>query len=133
MVINNFEMTHTQRSLIEEASHYYFSKVYDEEDILEDLKIVNFIKRFFNKLHDNKLINVQLLVNHEIILYNTFEKDWITNYQLKIIAPEHHTYFKTILLYLNLINLNDARFVNIPFSFDLDYLLQTKANKPSFI
>ena len=125
-------MTHNQKILVEEASKYYFSKVYDVEDVFEDLKIVNFIRRFFNKLHDNKLINVQLLVNHEVILYNTFDQNWITNYQLKTITNDHHTYLKTILLYLNIINLNDTRFLNVPFSFDLDYLLQTKANKPTF-
>lgn len=125
-------MTKNQQILAEEASKHYYLKVYDIEDVFEDLKIVNFIRRFFNKLYDNKLINVQLLVNHEIILYNIFEKDWITNYQLKAIVPEYHTYIKTILLYLDVIDINDVRFLNIPFSFDLDYLLQTKANKPRF-
>lgn len=120
-------MTPKQEALAREAALHYIPQLYDYEDIHEDLKVVNFIKRFFNKLHENKLINVQLLVNHEIILYNVFERNWITDYQLKIVLPAHHTYLKTILLYIGQIKLEDPRFVNIPFSFDLDYLLQTKA------
>ena len=68
-------------ALIEEAQAHYKPKIYDTDEIVEDLKVVNFIRRFFNKLHANKLINVQLLVNHEILLYNIFDAPWITRYQ----------------------------------------------------
>mgnify|MGYP003288858193 CR=1 FL=1 len=126
-------MTPKQQQFINEASSHYLQGIYDDEEIIEDLKIVNFIKRFFNKLHENKLINVQLLVNHEIIIYNVFDANWITNYQIKMVKPEHLTYLKTILLYLKKIELNDARFLNVPISYDLDYLLQTKSERPSYL
>lgn len=131
--INNFNMTPKQIAFVKEVEPYYLAKVYELEDIFEDLKTVNFIKRFFHKLHDNKLINVQLLVNHEIILYNTFNNTWITNHQLRVIPDEHKTYLKTILLYIHKIRLDDARFIDIPFSFDLDYLLQTKAKRADWM
>ena len=70
-------MTPKQKQFLNEAQNHYLQGIYDEDEIIEDLKIVNFIKRFFNKLHENKLINVQLLVNHEIIIYNVFEHAWI--------------------------------------------------------
>ena len=124
-------MTPRQQRFLEEAQTHYLQGIYDIEEIVEDLKIVNFVKRFFNKLHENKLINVQLLVNHEIIIYNVFDADWITNYQIKMVKPEHLTYLKTILLYLDKIKLSDPRFVEIPVSYDLDYLLQTKSERPS--
>ena len=126
-------MTPKQQHFLEEASSHYLTGIYDDEELLEDLKIVNFVKRFFNKLHENKLINIQLLVNHEIVLYNIFDASWITNYQIKMVKPEHLTYLKTILLYLKKIELNDARFVEIPVSYDLDYLLQTKSERPSYL
>lgn len=126
-------MNTKQARLLEEATDNYLMDIYDLDEIIENLRIVNFVKRFFTKLHDNKLINVQLLVNHEIILYNVFEANWITNYQLKIIPKEHQTYLKTILLYIGRISINDKRFIDIPFSFDLDYLLQTKSKKPSYL
>lgn len=126
-------MTPRQQQFLNEAQNHYLCGIYDEEEIIEDLKIVNFIKRFFNKLHENKLINVQLLVNHEIIIYNVFDEKWITNYQIKMVKPEHLTYLKTILLYLKKIELDDARFIDIPVSYDLDYLLQTKSERPSYI
>ena len=126
-------MTPKQQQFLNEASSHYQMGIYDDEELIEDLKIVNFIKRFFNKLHENKLINVQLLVNHEIILYNIFEKNWITNYQIKMVKPEHLTYLKTILLYLRKIELDDCRFLDVPVSYDLDYLLQTKTIRPSFL
>ena len=124
-------MTNKQQHFLEEAQYHYRPLVYDDEELIEDLKIINFVKRFFNKLHENKLINVQLLVNHEIIIYNVFDANWITNYQIKMVKPEHLTYLKTILLYLQKIKLNDQRFLNVPISFDLDYLLQTKSELPS--
>ena len=120
-------------ALIQEAQQHYIPKIYDIEEIVEDLKVVNFIRRFFNKLHSNKLINVQLLVNHEILLYNIFDADWITRYQLRVIPSEHHQYLKTVLLYIKQIDINDKRFVEIPVSFDLDYLLQTKSQRPSYL
>ena len=126
-------MTPKQQKFLEEAQNHYKMGIYDEEELVEDLKIVNFIKRFFNKLHENKLINVQLLVNHEIIIYNVFDASWITNYQIKMVKPEHLTYLKTILLYLKKIELNDTRFLNVPISYDLDYLLQTKSERPSYL
>lgn len=125
-------MTAKQQFLLEAASHYQMG-IYDDDELIEDLKIVNFIKRFFNKLHENKLINVQLLVNHEIIIYNVFEREWMTNYQIKMVKPEHLTYLKTILLYLKKIDLNDKRFLHVPVSYDLDYLLQTKSERPSYL
>lgn len=126
-------MNTKQARLLEEATDNYLMDIYDLDEVIENLRIVNFVKRFFTKLHDNKLINVQLLVNHEILLYNVFKQNWITNYQLKIIPREHQTYLKTILLYIGAININDKRFIDIPFSFDLDYLLQTKSKKPSYL
>ena len=126
-------MTPKQQQFLTEAKDHYLQKIYDEEEIIEDLKVVNFVKRFFNKLHENKLINVQLLVNHEIIIYNVFEEEWITNYQIKMVKPEHLTYLKTILLYLDKIDIDDPRFINVPVSYDLDYLLQTKSSRPSYL
>lgn len=120
-------------TLLQEAKAHYIPKIYDDDEVIEDLKVVNFIRRFFNKLHANKLINVQLLVNHEILLYNIFDANWITRYQLAVVAPEHHQYLKTVLLYIKQIELNDPRFANIPVSFDLDYLLQTKSERPSYL
>lgn len=126
-------MTPKQKQFLSEAQDHYLQGIYDEEEVIEDLKIVNFIKRFFNKLHENKLINVQLLVNHEIIIYNVFDHEWITNYQIKMVKKEHLTYLKTILLYLRKIEFNDKRFADVPVSYDLDYLLQTKSERPSFL
>lgn len=127
------QMTPKQRQFLEEASSHYQLGIYDDDELIEDLKIVNFVKRFFNKLHENKLINIQLLVNHEIVLYNIFDAGWITNYQIKMVKPEHLTYLKTILLYLKKIEIDDVRFVEIPVSYDLDYLLQTKSERPSYL
>lgn len=132
-IINKNDMNTKQARLLEEATDNYLMDIYDLDEIIENLRIVNFVKRFFTKLHDNKLINIQLLVNHEILLYNVFKANWITNYQLKIIPKEHQTYLKTILLYIGRIDINDKRFIDIPFSFDLDYLLQTKSKKPSYL
>ena len=50
-----------------------------------------------------------------------------------MVKPEHLTYLKTILLYLKKIDIDDVRFKDVQVSYDLDYLLQTKSERPGYI
>ena len=50
-----------------------------------------------------------------------------------MVKPEHLTYLKTILLYLKKIDIDDVRFKDVPVSYDLDYLLQTKSERPDYL
>lgn len=103
---------------------YYLMPYFDVSEIDETLEYVKFVKRFFIKLHKNKDINVNLLVNHLIMLFNCFDKYYIIKYFMLYVNEEHLTYLKTILLYLDKIKMNDPWFIDVPISYDFDYLLK---------
>lgn len=104
---------------------YYKLPLIDDNDIDESLEYVQFVKRFFIKLHKNKDINVNLLVNHLITLFNSFEEAYIIKYLILAVNPEHLIYLKTILLYLKKIDINHQWFEGVSISYDFDYLLNT--------
>lgn len=106
-------------------SKYYLMPYLNDEDIDESLEYVQFVKRFFIKLHKNKDINVNLLVNHLIMLFNCFHKDYIIKYLILAINPAHLIYLKTILLYMKKIDINHCWFKDVSISYDFDYLLRT--------
>ncbi len=106
-------------------SKYFLLQYLNDEDIDETLEYVQFVKRFFIKLHKNKDINVNLLVNHLIMLFNCFKDEYIIKYLILAINQEHLIYLKTILLYMNKIGINHPWFKDVPISYDFDYLLHT--------
>lgn len=103
---------------------YYLEPYGDTEEIDDTLEYVKYVKRFFIKLHKNKDINVNLLVNHLIILFNCFNQNYIIKYMIYYINPEHMMYLKTILLYMNKIKEDNPWFEGVPISYDFDYLLK---------
>lgn len=104
---------------------YYLQPLVDDEDIDEVLLYVKHVKRFFIKLNKNKDININLLVNHLILLFNCFQKEYIIKYLMLYVNDEHITYLKTILLYMHKIELNNKWFRDYPISYNFDYLLHT--------
>lgn len=102
---------------------YYLIPYADVNEIDETLEYVKFVKRFFIKLHKNKDINVNLLVNHLIMLFNCFNQYYIIKYMLLYVNEEHLTYLKTILLYLDKISVDNYWFKDVQISYDFDYLL----------
>lgn len=106
-------------------SKYFLLPYLNDDDINETLEYVQFIKRFFIKLHKNKDINVNLLVNHLIMLFNCFHKEYIIKYLILSVNNEHLIYLKTILLYMKKIDINHPWFKDISISYDFDYLLHT--------
>lgn len=104
---------------------YYLFPYIDDEDIDDTLLYVKHVKRFFIKLHKNKDINVNLLINHLKLLFNCFQKEYIIKYMIYYIEPEHIIYLKTILLYMHKIDINHKWFIEYPISYDFDYLLNS--------
>ena len=111
--------------LHEKRRDYYIYTYIDDDDIDEALLYAKFVKKFFIKLDKNKDININLLINHLILLFNCFDKKYIIKYLFYYVNEEHLKYLKTILLYMKKIELNDSTFNNIAFSYDFDYLLRT--------
>lgn len=115
--------------LNKKKEQYFLLPYTDVEEIDECLEYVKFTKKFFIKLHNNKDINVNLLVNHLILLFNCFNRYYIIKYLMLSINPEHLIYLKTILIYMKKIDIKNEWFIDIPISYDFDYLLNEVNNR----
>jgi len=94
--------------IITEENFYKFalqslkSKYLVESEFKSLLKHITYIKRLLKKYKDNpKNINVNLLINHFIIIYNEFELKAANQILLYQINKLYYPQLKTILLLLN--------------------------------
>ena len=94
--------------IITEENFYKFalynlkSKYLVESEFKSLLKHITYIKRLLKKYKDNpKNINVNLLINHFIIIYNEFELRAANEILLYQINKLYYPQLKTILLLLN--------------------------------
>jgi len=108
-----------------EARKHYKSKIFDEEEFQEDIQKAYLAKKFLIKLDANKDVNITLLRNHIICLYNSFDEPFVTTYLYSFVDTNLKPYLKTILLYLHKIKIDNKLFSDITISYDFDYLLRT--------
>lgn len=94
--------------IITEENFYKFalqslkSRYLVESEFKSLLKHITYIKRLLKKYKDNpKNINVNLLINHFIIIYNEFELKAANQILLYQINKLYYPQLKTILLLLN--------------------------------
>jgi hypothetical protein len=52
--------------------HYYNPQASTKEDFYDDLKRFKLIKKLLKKYHSDNKLNIKLLINHFLILYNVF-------------------------------------------------------------
>ena len=84
-----------------------------ESEFKSLLKHIIYIKRLLKKYKDNpKNINVNLLINHFIILYNEFDHKSITEILFYQVNSIYYPQIKTVLLMLNKIKNEDIITVN---------------------
>lgn len=70
-----------------------------QEDFYEDLKRFKWVKRLLKKYKCSGELNLHLLINHFLILYNIFG-DAATPLLFFKIDKEYWSYIKTIIMYL---------------------------------
>lgn len=70
-----------------------------EEDFYDDIKRFKWIKRLLKKYKVNGEMNIHLLINHFLILYNIFG-DAATPLLFYKIEQEYWSFIKTIMMYL---------------------------------
>lgn len=70
-----------------------------EHDFYDDLKRFKWIKRLLKKYKNNGEMNIHLLINHFLILYNIFG-DAATPLLFFKIDSEYWSFIKTIIVYL---------------------------------
>ena len=65
--------TLTEESLLlYAAKHYYNPRCTDIEEFYEDLKRFKYIKRLLNRYQETDQLSERLILNHLIIIFNTF-------------------------------------------------------------
>ena len=106
---------------------YYYKGIPSELE--EDIKKYKFINRFLIRLSKNKPININLLCNHSICLYNVFDSRYITYLLYASVNSNNLPYLKTTLLFLRLIKEDNNLFKSVSFSYELDLLLSEKAHR----
>jgi hypothetical protein len=79
--------------------HYENPQAVTEDDFYDDLKRFKWIKRLLKKYKSNGDMNLHLLINHFLILYNIFG-DAATPLLFFKIDREYWSFVKTIIIYL---------------------------------
>ena len=54
------------------AKHYYNPRFSDIDEFHEDLKRFKYIKRLVNRYLDDRALSERLILNHLIVIFNTF-------------------------------------------------------------
>lgn len=71
-----------------------------QEEFEEDLKRFKYVKRWLKKYHESGNMNIHLLLNHILIIFNCWEDSAIPLFFYKI-EPKYWPYLKSFFLYLN--------------------------------
>lgn len=79
--------------------HYENPHAVTEEDFYDDLKRFKWIKRLLKKYKSNGEMNIHLLINHFLILYNIFGEAATPLLFFKI-DSDYWSFIKTIIVYL---------------------------------
>lgn len=70
------------------------------EEFQEDLQRFKYLKRLFNKYHENKDLRERLILNHLIVLYNVFDVHALTK-MLFLRLEGYEQYLKPFLILLS--------------------------------
>ncbi len=68
----------------------------NDDEFMEDLNRIKYIKKLFTIYQTRDELNINLVLNHIIILYNTFDPRACTK-MLFFKLPDHWSYLKSIL------------------------------------
>jgi hypothetical protein len=79
--------------------HYENPQAVTEDDFYDDMKRFKWIKRLLKKYKVNGEMNIHLLINHFLILYNIFG-DAATPLLFFKIDAEYWSFIKTLIIYL---------------------------------
>lgn len=88
-------------NFVEFAMKNYRSPNVTIEEFKRDCDKFLYLNKLFNRYYNKSDLNVRLILNHIVILYNVFESDACTKMLFNKIKPEYWPGLKTILLYLN--------------------------------
>ena len=85
------------------AKHYYNPNFSDIEEFYEDLKRFKYIKRFVNRYLDNNELSERLILNHLIVIFNSFGIEASLNMLDLKLDERHWPVIKPFLIFLKYI------------------------------
>ena len=94
------------------AQHYNNPECLDIEEFKEDLARFKYLKRLLRRYELADDLQIRLILNHIIVLYNVFGIESANRMLWYKIEPEHWTYIKPFLVFLNYLPVDEK--VEIP-------------------
>ena len=88
------------------AKHYYNPQFSDIEEFYEDLKRFKYIKRLLNRYIENGDLAERLILNHLIVVFNSFGIDAALNILELKLDDKHWAVVKPFLLFLKYIRMD---------------------------
>jgi hypothetical protein len=72
-----------------------------KSEFKEDFKHFNYIKRLFRRYQKDSVLKERLILNHLVIIYNTFDSTEATRLLFYYAKEQNYPLLKTFLLYLS--------------------------------
>jgi hypothetical protein len=94
------------------AQNYNNPECLDIEEFKEDLARFKYLKRLLRRYELTEDLQVRLILNHIIVIYNVFGIESANRMIWYKIEPEHWTYIKPFLVFLNYLPVDEK--VEIP-------------------
>ena len=93
--------------LLYAAKHYYKPQFSDIEEFYEDLKRFKYIKRLVNRYLDQDELIERLILNHLIVIFNSFGTEASMNILDLKLDDKHWPVIKPFLIYLKYITMEE--------------------------
>lgn len=94
------------------AQNYNNPECLDIEEFKEDLARFKYLKRLLRRYEISDDLQIRLILNHIIVIYNVFGIEAANRMLWYKIEPEHWTYIKPFLVFLNYLPIDEQ--VEIP-------------------
>ena len=94
------------------SQNYNNPECLDIEEFKEDLARFKYLKRLLRRYELAEDLQIRLILNHIIVLYNVFGIESANKMLWYKIEPEHWTYIKPFLVFLNYLPVDEK--VEIP-------------------
>jgi hypothetical protein len=96
----HFSELNSDNFLLFAIQNYNNPNTTTQEEFEEDLKRFKYVKRWLKKYHETGDMNIHLLLNHIIIIFNCWNDAAVPLFFYKI-DPRYWPYLKSFFLYLN--------------------------------
>lgn len=89
--------------LLYAAKHYYNPKCIDIEEFREDLNRFKYLKRLLNKYLETGNLSERLILNHLIVIFNSFDIEASLNILELKLEKKHWSVIKPFLVFMKYI------------------------------